>query len=319
MKQQGRSHYCGALGLALLVILAAQAQIPQYRPELCGKPGQTVPLPPGTMFSYPAVEGRANLTLLLKDGSAKTIDLVLPSSVPQVCPIAGDKLLVFGDFADGPHVWIISQIDGKVLDHIGSRTPVVSPDQHWLIYRQFYPRNAVIIAEFYFLYDLTKDAAGNLPRKPEPGWHDPGGRQVYPVTTNHFPLGHDEKAEPTHEFVSQSFYWSADSRFVAFADWTGGTESIVLVKAGEDDLKTYIRPLAPGVLCETGAPTVNRAATLQNVEFIPTAAALPDVWAHFSDIPCRHPAKQPLQFHAGDFRPAAIELHEKIKFGQPAK
>lgn len=302
--------------LTVLVFAAsAQAQIPQNRPELCGKHGQTVPLPDGTTFSYS--DGLpSDLTLKLMDGTAKTVDLQLADGVPQVCPIAGSRLLVFGTVAgeDGPHVWIVSQIDGSVLDHIGSRGPVVSPDQHWLIYRQFYPRNVEIVAEFYFLYDLTSDMARNRPRQQEPGHPVPAGRQVYPVTANHLPLGHAESLEPLHEFESESFFWSPDSQFVAFADATSDAKSIVLVKVGNNNLITYTHTLKENEICggRAGMGGVLGPAMLHSIEFVPAEAPLPDIWATFSQIRC----EEPLRLHAQDFKPAEIEIHKRI---QPPK
>lgn len=293
------------------------AQIPQNQPELCGRPGQTIPVPEGTTFSYSADGAPANLTMTIKDGSAKTVDLGVADAIPQVCPIAGNRLLVFGNVAgeDGPHVWIMNQVDGRVIDHIGSRGPVLSPDQRWLMYRQFYPPRVQIVTENYLLYDLAKDAAGNREWDGDPGYPRPEGREVYPVTANNIPLHPMDKLEPLHDFTSESFYWSSDSRFVAFADFTGHTESIVLVRVGDRDLTTYVHPLRDSEICEGGSQTAYtiQAATLHSVEFLPAASSLPGVWAHFSNIPCRHPLSQPLRLHAEDFKPAEIELHERIR------
>lgn len=308
------SFSCACRGLALTFVCAtaAQAQILQNQPELCGKPGVAVALPEGTSFTY--TDGlSASLTLKLKNGTSKTVDLVLASSVPQVCPLEGSRLLVFGTVVgqDGPHVWIISQIDGAVLDHIGSRDPVLSPDQHWLIYRQFYPPHVEVVAEFYLLYNLAKDATGNSPPEIDRRFPRPSGRQVYPVTSDHFPHRHDEVLEPTHEFESESFYWSPDSRFVVFADTTAtGSKTIILVKVEESDITTYTHPLQEGEICanRTDLRGVLRGAILHGVEFIPTQAPLPDVWATFSGIRC----DDPLRLRAQDFKQAAVEVHKKI-------
>ena len=167
-------------------------------------------------------------------------------------------------------------------------------------------------AYIYYLYDLTKDKTANLPRKPEPGWRDPGGRQVYPVTANHFPHGHDEELEPTHEFESESFFWSPDSRYVGFADATGGTESVVLVRVGERDLTTYVHPLKAAELCAAGVRPEGLGATLTNIESSATGGALPEIGAYFSNITCHEALNQPLRLHPEDFKPAKIEVHQKI-------
>jgi hypothetical protein len=316
MLQHVSPNRCRRLVLIFVFVVAGHSQILQDQPELCGKPGETVPLPEGTTFTYS--DGLpADLTIKLRDGSMKTINLEVASSVPQVCPIAGDRLLVFGTVVDedGPHVWILSQIDGKVLDHIGSRDPVVSPNQHWLVYRKFYPPRVEIVTESYLLYDLTKDAAGNRLRNEEPGYPVRPGRQVYPVTAHHIPFHIMDSLEPLHEFVSESLFWSSDSRFVAFADSTGGTESVVLVKVDERDLTTYVHSLKANEICEgeTQSGSTMPAAMLNNVEFIHAAASGTDIWAYFSNIPCRQPARQPLRVRTEDFKPAAIELHERIR------
>jgi hypothetical protein len=213
---------------------------------------------------------------------------------------------------DGPHVSIVSQRDGTVLDRIGSRNPMISPDQHWLIYRQFYPANVTIVAESYLLYDLKKDVAGNRPPELDARFPRPSGRQVYPVSTDHFALRYDEVLGPTHEFESESFYWSADSHFVAFADATNtGSKSIVLVKVEETGPIAYVHALREGEICagRTDLRGTLRAAMLHGVEFFPAQASLPDVWATFSGIRC----EEPLRLHSQDFKLAEVEVHEKVR------
>ena len=94
---------------------------------------------------------------------SKTLDLGIVEDVPQVCPISGDRLLVFGHIAggDGPELSIISGIDGQILDRLEGRDPTVSPDQLWIVRRGWYGRFFEILTEEYFLYDLTKSRAAN--------------------------------------------------------------------------------------------------------------------------------------------------------------
>ncbi len=182
--------------LAVLIAFPALAQIPQERPEWCGKPNIVVPLPEGTSFRS-SNNGESYFTLRLKDGMSKTIDLGIVEDVPQVCPISGDRLLVFGHIAggDGPDVSIISQIDGNTLDGLGGRDPVVSPDQHWIVRRGWYGRFYEIQTDEYFLYDLTKTPAANA----DPARLGPSGRPIYPISNVPFDQI-DYDREQVHEF-----------------------------------------------------------------------------------------------------------------------
>lgn len=306
------SRYC----LALSLMAAAQGQILQNRSALCGKPGETVPLPEGTVFSPDPGGFSGKLVLKLSNGSTKAVNLGLAFQVLQVCPISQSRLLVFYSVPrDGPFVSVISQRDGTEIEGIGSRDPVVSPDQHWIVYREYYPARAVISTEAYMLYDLTKDPVANRP----PGWDPKGardfGRQIYSVTADGFARNSDEEVEPTHSFTSDSFYWSSDSRFVAFADDDHNGEVIVIVRMSERGPTTYVHHLAANELCEgtTDSAPLPESARLDNVEFISTASSGWELWAHFSHIPCHQPTPQPLRFRSSDFKPAAVEIHKKIR------
>ena len=192
----------------------------------------------------------ASLTITLTDGSTKTIDLDVADSITQVCPISKNRLLVFGPIGggDGYAIWVLSNTSGAILDTIGARDPSVSPDQHWIAYRQRYPPNAEIPAEEYMLYDLTKDAAGNQLTDPQYG--NPPGRLMYPVTQNHTPMGNLEiTPEQAHAWASNTFFWSPDSRFVAFADRFQDKTSFVLVRIDNGEITAYVHPIDTSELC----------------------------------------------------------------------
>lgn len=306
-------HSFNLWALAFLFAVVGVAQVPQDQPQLCGKSDVAVPLPEGVTF-VGVDGGSSDLTLKLKNGSIKTVDLELPSSVPQVCPISRDRLLVFGTVAreDGPHVWIVSQLDGSILDHIGSRDPLVSPDQHWLAFRKFYPPRATVIAEEYLLYDLTKDPAENRTPGPEPSRPIREGRQIYPVTNkSHIPLAADDDLEPRHEFMSDSFFWSSDSKFLAFADWSAqtGTTSIVVANIGEKELTSYLRPVVESEVCGDGRARPASREMVHHIEFASTRGALPDVWVH----PKAYACNKPMLLRGTDFKPAEIEVHKSLK------
>jgi len=302
-----------SLGLTSLVIASllsapASAQIQQDHPEYCGTQRDSfVPLPEGTSFYAPDSGG--HLTIKQTDGTLKVIGLPLPDAVRQVCPINGSRLLVFGSVAggDGPHVWIVSQIDGAILDHIGSRAPATSPNQRWIIYRKFYAPRSKIHTDSYDLYDLSKDAAAN--RLPAGGVE---GLQVYPVTKDHVPFGLDDELEPLHSFAGDSFFWSPDSKFVVFEDGSEGRTSIILVEMNEGNPTTFVHPLQARDVCDTKYPGEVRAATLTRAEFEPMPGTLPDLLIHFRAYSCDKPAR----LTAADFKPAEIEVHQKIKFAK---
>jgi hypothetical protein len=149
--------------------------------------------------------------------------------------------------------------------------------------------------------------------KAEPGYSYPPGRQVYPVTANHIPFHMRDSLEPLHEVESESFFWSPDSRYVAFADYSAGAESIVLVRVGDGDLTTYTHVLKRDELCQDGTETGQNplVARVDKVEFVAAAGAW-DVWVYFSHIPCPAPARQPLRLHMEHFQPAPIEVHKRM-------
>jgi hypothetical protein len=311
-----------ACAMALLSVTGALAQVPQDRPELCGKPNQAVPLPRGTDFVWTPTT--AELRLSLKDGTSKTIDLEQADTVPQVCPIDGDRLLVFGTVRgeDGPFVWIISRKDGTKLDLLGSRSPVVSPDQQWIVYRHFYPRRSEILTESYLLYHLSEDPAANRLPAEVPGETNPPGRQIYPVTADHAPFNnilYDPKR--VHAFASESFYWSPDSKYLAFADRlvNGETDiaSIVMVRVGTKDLATYVHELNTKEMCGGAEPNPNIAATatLHGAEFGLGQGGLPELSARFFPYERQsaiNPAcTAPVQLRSPDLKPAEIEIHDK--------
>jgi hypothetical protein len=305
-----------SLGWSILAATSAFAQIRQDRPELCGRANETVALPAGTTLN--AATGEFGLTLM--DGSHKMIDLYPAEEILEVCPISRDRLLVFGTVAggDGPHLWILSRVDGTVVDHIGSRSPSTSPHEHWIIYRQFYSRRTVYPNEHYLLYDLTKAPKENG----FAGDDGPAGRQVYPVTAGGVPSDKIEFDEDKrHNFAGESFFWSSDGKFVMFADSLNRTKSIVLVETTGEHVRTYVHPIVNAEIeCagDLGDPVAyRRGLSLFKVEFGARVGALPEVLIYFShgDEPGRldRSCDQLLRLLPDSFKPAEIETQERRK------
>ncbi len=307
--------------LKLIACACALAQIPQDQPRRCGRADEQPTLPAGTSF---VPNPNAELTLRLLNGELKTIDLEPAEAVLQVCQLTDHRLVVFGAIGggDGPAVWILSQIDGRKIDMFGARNAILSPDQHWVVFRRYYPRTAEIMTDDYLLYDLTKGPSQNeMPSEP-PGAPNPPGRQIYPATVGHVPVN-GALLEPAqvHTFAADSFYWSPDSRHVVFADRVekSGTEttSVVVVEVGEKDLTTYVHPLNTSEMCagaELG-PRIAAGATLRGVEFAPARGKLPEIWARFSrdDSPASiNPAcAKPVRLYDANLKRAEIQVGRK--------
>ena len=146
--------------LFLLFAIPTAAQIAQDRPDLCGKPNSSVPLPPG--ISATTSDAGADVTISV-DNSKVKIEMAGVDEVQQVCPLPSNRILIFG-LLDDRSAYGIALVDlttGKALDDFLARTPTISPDQRWLAVRRFYPAQSDIVqSESYWLYDLTKDSAG---------------------------------------------------------------------------------------------------------------------------------------------------------------
>jgi hypothetical protein len=119
---------------------AGYGQIAQSHPELCGIPDGVVVLP----RNITAAESGAATILTIKLGlSLKSIRMGAVDEIHQICPIPGGELVSFG-FTGGVGAYDIEIIDGSrgsVLDSFWAYSPVMSPDQRWLVYRSFTLRN----------------------------------------------------------------------------------------------------------------------------------------------------------------------------------
>jgi hypothetical protein len=106
-----------ALVIGLLAASAAQCQIAQNHPELCGNEIQATPVPPGVTAITHQSNGAATLTIETDRGTRR-IDLPgVQSEIQQVCPIARDRLVVFGSYYDASYfVYIIDRKEAILVD-----------------------------------------------------------------------------------------------------------------------------------------------------------------------------------------------------------
>ena len=227
-------------------------------------------------------------------------------SVQQVCPIAGDELVVFG-VGTPPlyNIEIVHLTDGLLLDSFYGYTPVIAPNQHWLARRRFYPTHAGA-SEEYLIYDLTQDWNHN--REPGIGRSDMDlvGKVMYPAVAGNWPFYSDHlPPDQTHRFRSDSFYWAPDSGAVVFADSVEEHLSLVLVSIEDDKFRAYLYRLTDSEACPGG--TVMWQPMLSSAEISLPINGRREIHAAFrvGTSPCR----ETLTLQSDDFRPAIPEVH----------
>lgn len=186
----------------------------------------------------------------------RTLALRGVRQISALCPIAGDRIVMFGAVAGGASsaydVAIASTAEGTLLDSWEAYTPVMSPDQRWIILRKFYaPQTSLTISEEYLLYPLWKlqsevHNAGSQNAEPPST-----ATVVYPLgQTNAFMSNIGVAPEQVHVFRSRSFYWSADSRAVVFADSVQNSLGAVLILMNRENTTTLIHSLALEEVCD---------------------------------------------------------------------
>jgi len=175
----------------------------------------------------------------------------------EVCPAAGDKIVVFASAAGvALDLYIINRLDGAVLDIRIADTAAVAPDGNWLAYRAHpVPGAEVSQSEEYLVYDLSKNASEN------PGMpctsslticaHEPKGRVMYPTVLGHTPLDSFGLPEnQVHAFRSESFFWAVDSKSLVFADGVQKRLALVWVRLQGGEPVAYIHAILDQDVCE---------------------------------------------------------------------
>jgi hypothetical protein len=304
-----------AAAFTFCLTFSAFGQIVQKRPEICGSPGGVVPVPPAITAISDRSQGISQLSLKIGDSVAS---LQLSAiAIEQVCPLPQGKLLVVGETGGADNVNIVSQTTGALLDSFYAWDPVISPDQHWLIMRKFYPVHMdVPYTEEYLLYDLTKDKAGNRLSGVSLDDSEEVGRTVYPVGLENT-VGDNTNVpeDKTHRFYSDSFYWAPDSKAVVFADNLQGTLSIVLVTVNGNETKTYVHPVTMAEGC--GDPSKPNTSTYDIQVSHPEAGAQQGTDREIR-IPIRASAPvckvTGVILHSEDFQPAKVESYPPHQF-----
>ncbi len=308
------------LVLALALAAPAFGQIAQNRPELCGKTGESVPLP--SFVSGVSSDAHSTLSIQLNGYTAK-VEMPGDSQILQVCPISEGRLLVFGAPAPEAYdIYVVKGATGAVMDSFDARSPALSPNQSWLAARRLNTPSAELeVSEQYMLYSLNRSALENRS-------HGTGalpaavtGRVMFPVVPNHVPFeNYGVSPEQVHTFEADSFFWSANSKAIVFADRTRAGMDVVLIVLERDDLQAFVHPLLASEACDGGRPERIKVSGLSvaHATIAATADAFPDVRMEFRavDGSCK---PKPLMLHSGDFRPAETEQHKAVPSKKPAQ
>jgi hypothetical protein len=287
-----------ALMLACVLAAPISAQIAQDHPELCARPDGYVPLPPNVSASV--VNYTATFTIRLPS-STVAIELAA-DEVQQVCPLPGNRLLVFGPLNDrsGYEVDFIDGATGKEMDSLWARSPTMSPDQRWLAFREFYPAQSDIDqSESYWLYDLAKDRAGN--KIPGTDYGDMGslGYAIYPIRRQIAPESRTPPSpETVHTFPGGAFHWASDSKSLMFTDSTEKGATVVLARVGSAGVTTYVYQPGKGAC----------SSLIDQAYFaVGQGSAGVEVQITFRD------GCPTLFLHPQDFKPAEIELYRLVQ------
>jgi len=300
--------WIGSFLLAATFAIISPAQMTQNHPELCGQPNSSIPVPVGVRWAPPADPDTMRSTLFVKlpDGEHK-LDLEVWPTMDQICPLPNDQLVIFGELNDNYGIFRIERKTATIIDGLGGRDPMMSPDQHWLImrpYRHF--RSQRSNSEEYLLYDLTADAGKNRMKGLTPFTEGLIGRPVYPIPHDGVPFEfEDQPPEMTHVFRGNAFHWALDSSAVAFADSIQDKLSLVVVQMQSDGPSTLVYPLDVSGVCEpqTGDNSDFPVPMLTGVEFGSSRTLTINFAAEF---PCK---SAQMSLRLDDFRPPTPEVH----------
>jgi hypothetical protein len=246
-------------------------------------------------------DGGANITMKTGSPSVRIKDYFY--AIDGVCPLGADRAVVFGDVGgSGTSVGVVDDTNPLHTDAALAFYPVMSPDQRWIAYEKFFPRQTELpSSDEYLLYDLSKTPEQN--RQPGVGLDDnlDVGTAIYPPGWANQPgdnIGAPDNQR--HGHVSD-FYWSPESTTLAFADLLQGKVSLVLVDVGDSGTtRASVYPvngIDPTSQCGLGGGVVSR------IEFGPVQGADRLVFVDFH-TGC---TPQRLELHRDAFQSAKIE------------
>jgi hypothetical protein len=252
--------------LAVLHMAAACVRGATDSPPLCG--GRAAANPPQNItVTYDRADGTA-FVRLDTGGTAKTVTMGAVDQVEALCRLPQNEVAIFGELTSGAsaghEVAIASLETGTVLDSWDAYTPVMSPDQRWIILRKFYPpQTSLTISEQYLLYPLWRLQRERFAFKAQDAEPPSGAAVVYPLgQTNTFMSNIGVPPTQVHVFRSKSFYWSEDSHAIVFADSVQDSLNAVLILINDVGTTTLIHALTSEDVCESPSPAFLSRATL---------------------------------------------------------
>lgn len=302
--------------LALWIVLACSGpslcQPANLNPELCGKPRSFIAPPRG----FSVVSDRENLAVkfFFDNGLTTVVAKGALNLIKETCPLPDGRIVVFGEASSGSTIsYILDPAKPSLLDSFGGYQMLMSPDQRWIAFRKYYPSHGVElpVSEEYLVYDLSEAAAGN--RANGIALSDDGdvGAPIFPLGQKNLPgdnIGVPE--DQRHGMASNSFYWSPDSKALAFADSLLGEVSLVYIPIGDSGAPGAFVDEVKGIAgCDSGY-----SRPVSNVEFGPDEGTDRLIFVSFSPG-C---PQKPLQLHRIDFQPAKAEVHKPPTFTRKA-
>ncbi len=260
--------HCPSATIAAVLLAASSGAILPGQTEqgsalLCGELS-TVGPPANIRVASNASDGVSYVRFDVQ-GTTRTLTLRGVEQVRSICPVPGRKIVIFGALTDGAsdayELALANSEDGTLMDSWDAYTPVMSPDQRWVVLRKFYPpQTALTVSEEYLLYPLWRIETAE--RAPQDQNAEPPSMAivVYPLgQTNTFMSNIGVSADQAHVFRSRSFFWSEDSRAVLFADGIRGSLSAVLVEPNHGkSARALVYPLSAEDVC--GSPNSGTSA-----------------------------------------------------------